>query len=836
MQKQKVNPTFPIEMQSHDHPHFSNRDNRPYPQPMPLTASIPVLLPEDATHSRQCVDCLRQRLEGRTGIRAVALEQAGGVTSLRLDYDPKLVTLAALEREVASAKGCLDGNHAHVLLKVDGMQSVEAERAIERALFGLPGVSASASYSAATLRLEFDRRKCPLPEIVRRLDRLGYTSRPATNIPHPHPQPLSLNRATFAGYLAKAQNLARSHAEMALVILGGVFLLSGFLVGLKSAAPTDVWNIARITLLLLSAICTSTETFPEAWGMLRRFKLDVDVLMFVAAIGAASLGKFEEGALLLFLFGLGSAGEHLALSRARRSIEALSKLAPDTATLLLPNGTTKSVPAKEVAEGDRVLVKPFERIPVDAAVEEGASAVDQAAVTGESIPVEKNVGDDVFAGTLNTSSRLILRCTKSAGKSTLARIIQLVEEAQSTKSSTQVFTDKVEHYYVPIVFVLTALLIVLPPLLTSVSWGVGFYRSMAFLTAASPCALAIGTPAAVLCAIARSAKMGVLIKGGIHLEGLATIRAVALDKTGTLTTGQLSVAAIDTLPPFSPDELLTLAAAAESASTHPLAAAVVAHAKSKGLALPHPEDVEQLTAAGVRARIGTHAVFAGKPSLIPGDSAWDARITAAKAAGNALVAISIDGKPAGLISLADTPRPSAPTAVGRLKQLGVTHVTMLTGDHTGSAAAVAKLAGISAYQADLLPEDKLRILRELTTTHGPVAMVGDGVNDAPALAQAAVGIAMGGAGSDVAMETADVVLLGGDLSRLPAALDLAQRARRIIRQNLVIALGVIAVVAPLSALGFTKLSVAVLLHEGSTIVVVLNSLRLLRAKSTDPNG
>lgn len=799
---------------------------------MATLASIPVTLPEGEGRSGQCVACIRQRLEGRPGIQSVVLEEAGGVTVLRLEYDPKLVTLAGLEREVTNARGCLDANHAHILLRIEGMQSVEAERAIERSLFGLPGVSANASYSAGTLRLEFDRTKCPLPEIVRRLDRLGYASKPVGAVAAV-PAPLELRRATFAGYVATARHWARSHAELALVIMGGVFLVAGWLVGMKSASPWDVWNIVRVTLLVMSAVCTSTETGPEAWGMLRRFKLDVDVLMFAAAIGAASLGKFEEGALLLFLFGLGSAGEHLALSRARRSIEALSKLAPDTAMLLMEDGSSKQVPAKEVVEGDRVVVKPFERIPVDAEVVEGASAVDQAAVTGESVPVEKVVGNEVFAGTLNTSGRLVLKCTKSAGKSTLARIIQLVEEAQSTKSSTQVFTDKVEHYYVPLVFVATGMLIVLPPLMGWVSWGVGFYRSMAFLTAASPCALAIGTPAAVLCAIARAARIGVLIKGGIHLEGLATVKAVVMDKTGTLTTGKLSVSGVRAMAPFTEREVLALAAAAESASTHPLATAVVAHAKGLGVALEHPDEVEQLTAAGVKAQVGGRAVFAGKPSLIQGGAEFDRLVEEAKATGAAIVALSVDGVAAGLIMLADTPRASAKAAVDRMRGLGIRHVTMLTGDHGGAAAAVAAATGVSDARADLLPEDKLRILRELEKEHGPVAMVGDGVNDAPALAQAAVGIAMGGAGSDVAMETADVVLLGGDLVRLPAALHLAKRARRVIRQNLVIALGVIGVVAPLAAMGFTKLSVAVLLHEGSTIVVVLNSLRLLRPSSMD---
>lgn len=791
---------------------------------MASTVEIPLVLPEDDQRRGQCLDCVERRLRGRPGIRRVEVTADHRVL---LDYDPKLVTLAALEREVRNAAGCLDPNLAHIVMHMEGIHSVDSERAIERALFGLPGLTASASYSSGTLRLEFDRRQCPLPEIVRRLDKIGYTAKGAEGA-----MQLSRRRPSIASKLATARHWALSHVELTLVLVGGLLLLTAYLLGmLRGEAVMDPWNIARWSLLAVAAVCVSTETFPEALGYLRRLRLDVDVLMFAAAIGATVLGHPEEGVLLLFLFGLGSAGEHLALARARSSIEALTHLAPDTAHRVSEDGNVTTVPAKEIAEGERVLVKPFEKLPVDGVVVEGSGAVDQSSVTGESVPVEKGVGDEVFAGTLNAGGRLVVRCTRPADRTTLARIIQLVEEAQSTKSSTQLFTDKVEAKYVPVVFAATAVLIVAPPLLTSLSWGEAFYRSMAFLTAASPCALAIGTPAAVLCAIARAARIGVLVKGGAHLEALGSVRAVALDKTGTLTTGKLSVTEVVATADLTADEVLRLGAAAEAATNHPLARAVVAHAKAKGIELPSADDVEQIPAVGVHGKVEGRDVFAGKPTRVEHpDAKFEAEVTRLKAMGRAVVAVVVDGKAVGIVALADTLRTGAAEAVGKLHKLGVRHTVMLTGDHLAAAEQVAKSVGLDAVHADLLPEDKLRLLEEVSVRYGPVAMVGDGVNDAPALAKASVGVAMGGAGSDVAMETADIVLLSDDLAKFPDALLLAKRARRIITQNMVIALGVIAIVAPMAAMGMTKLSVAVLLHEGSTIVVVLNSLRLLRAK------
>ncbi len=627
-------------------------------------------------------------------------------------------------------------------------------------------------------------------------------------------------RTTIGGAVAGALR----QREVLLVLAGGMLLLTGLLVH-YAGGP----DIARFALLACSVILTSTQTFPGALRALRKVSLDVDVLMFVAAGGAAAIGHPEEGALLLFLFGLGAAGETYAMQRARGAIEALSSVAPDEATVLGDDGEETVVPIDRVAVGLRVMVRPFDRVPVDGDVEDGRSAVNQAPITGESVPVDKAPGDGVFAGTINGDGRLVVRVTKMPSESTLARVIRMVEEAQASRSPTELFTDRIERWYVPSVFVATLALVFIPPLVFEQSWVTWFYRAMAFLTAASPCALAIGTPAAVLCGVGRAAQLGVLIKGGGYLELLGRLDAVAFDKTGTLTRGEAAVTGITPLPgsAFDAAGLLALAAAVEAHVTHPLAAAVLAEADRLGVTYEPAEDVQQVPGFGATGVVGGMPVRVGRPDD-RGPIAAAAVLEEIRAEGGTAIAVWRDRDLLGLIGVADRVRPEAAEVVVELRRLGVTHLAMLTGDHPAAAQSIATRLGIDDVRAELLPEDKLRVVDELAAVHGRVAMVGDGVNDAPALAQASLGIAMGAAGADVAMETADVVLLGNDLRHLPQAVALSRASKRMIAQNLAIALGVIAIVSPLAALGYAGLGVAVLLHEGSTVVVVLNALRLLR--------
>ncbi len=577
-----------------------------------------------------------------------------------------------------------------------------------------------------------------------------------------------------------------------------------------------------------------------AWHLLRtgardllrgHVGFDIDLLMLLAAAGAAVLGEWVEGAFLLFLFSLANALERYALGRARNAIKALGQLVPAQARVV-EGDVERLVPVEQVAVGALVLVRPAERIPVDGRVREGQSAVDQSPITGESIPVDKGAGQEVFAGTINGDGALTVETTRAAGDRTLDRVIRMVADAQAQKARTEQLATRFERVFVPLVLVSDLLLIVLPPLLGIWDWSVSVYRGMALLVAASPCALALGTPAAVLTGIAKAARHGVLIKGGVHLENLALIRALAVDKTGTLTTGRPEVTDIVAIDSGA-DELLAIAGAVERQSQHPLAEAIVRKAAAAGLDLPAASPLESITARGVRSEVGGETVEIGGLRLwADAETAPPASVVEAvhrlQAQARSTVVVRAGRRWLGVFGIADTPRPRVGAAIARLKALGVSPIVMLTGDHETVARAVAREVGVDDVRADLLPEQKVEAMDALRRAHGEVGMIGDGVNDAPALARATVGIAMGAAGTAVALEAADVALMGDDIQQLAFAVGLARQTRRIIRQNLVIALGVIVVLIALTTSGWAGIGPAVVFHEGSTLVVIANALRLLR--------
>lgn len=724
-----------------------------------------------------------------------------------------------------------------ILIPTHGVDSPDTLTRARTAVARLRDIRAAITMEDGYLCMRFPPGEAPIGPVAEALRPLGVTLdtanartfdarfTPLTISAPPAPRVHVKLAKRLSGLIARA----RDNVELTLALAGGALMLAGLIVHLADGPQT-----LRVTLLALSAIATSTKTFPEALQSLAKLRVNIDQLMFAAAAGAAALGHYEEGAFLLFLFGLGAAGEHLALSRARRAINALASLAPDTAHVLDASGATTETPVENVPVGALVLVRPYDRIPLDADIAEGRSAIDESTITGESVPVDKQAGDPVFAGTMNTDAAIRIRVTRPSSESTLARVLKLVAEAQEGKSTTQLLTDRVERWYVPFVFIATACVLVVL-LIIDVAFGHAFYRSMAFMTAASPCALAIGTPAAVLCAVARAARLGVLFKGGGYLDTLAQVRAFAYDKTGTLTEGKPAVTDVVPTDSVSSEQLLALAAAVESQVTHPLADAIVVAAKRRKLTLPTAGEASQIPGSGAHAMIDGATISVLKPAAVPIER-WPATLHSAAESlasrGQTLTLVTRNDAPIGLIALADTIRPSAAPVVDTLRTLGVEHQIMLTGDNTTTANHIASLTHLDEIHAELLPDEKLERIHQLVDRYRVVAMVGDGVNDAPALAAASIGIAMGAAGADVAMETADVALMGASLENLPRALLLSRFARRIIRQNLIIALGVIAIVAPLGALGVANLAIAVFLHEGSTIVVVLNSLRLLRFRVT----
>jgi Cd2+/Zn2+-exporting ATPase len=562
--------------------------------------------------------------------------------------------------------------------------------------------------------------------------------------------------------------------------------------------------------------------------------------MVVAAIGAAVLGEWAEGAFLLFLFNLGMVGERYAFERARRAIQGLGALMPRTA-LVKVGGDVTERPVESLEVGEIVLVRPGDRVPVDGEIVNGRSAIDLSAITGESLPADKGPGDELFAGTVNRENALDVRVTKLAKDNTLNRVIQMVSEAQSQQSPTQRFAQRFSRVFVPGVLALVALIIIVPPLFGWMALEDSFYRGMLLLVAACPCALAIGTPAAVLTGIAQAARNGVMIKGGAHLENLGALKVMAFDKTGTLTEGKFILTDVVALNGMGPDGLLRLAAGVEQQSAHPLAKAVVLAAQQRQVGpLPATNGLESLGGRGVRSEvdgrpvtIGSLKMFhetAGLKPAIGVDTAVIQAVERLETAGKTTMVVNHDGEYIGVLALADTARPGVREVMDGLVAAGIERLVMLTGDNEEAAAEIGRQVGITDVRAGLLPEEKLAAIREIQDRYGPVAMTGDGVNDAPALATATVGIAMGGAGTAVALETADVALMADDLSRLPFAVGLSRASRAIIRQNVAIALGVILLLILTSVTGVIELSGAVVLHEGSTMVVVLNALRLLGYK------
>ena len=619
--------------------------------------------------------------------------------------------------------------------------------------------------------------------------------------------------------------------DMQVTLASGVLLLAGYLL------ETFVYEGRSAVVWALYGACylvAGTEVLRNSVRMALRLQFDVDLLMIIAALGAAAVGHPEEGGLLLFLFALGHGLESYALGQARKAIEALGKLSPPTARRRR-DGRDEVVPVEELVPGDRVVVRPGERLPVDGVVEEGASEVDQSPITGESRPVEKEQGSEVFAGTVNGDGGLVVEVRKLASETLMSRMIRLVEEAQEQRSPSQRLAERFTRIFVPLVLLFVGVMIFLPPLAGWLAWDDAFLRAMTVLVGASPCALAISTPAAVLAGIGQAARHGVLVKGGMHLEDLGTVRAIAFDKTGTLTEGEPKVVSLHPAEGCDEAMLLGVAAAIEAHSPHPLAQAVVEEAKSRSLMVAAAGEVKVIQGRGLEGRVEGAVVRAGSVRLFDGVDGRPAATPAVSAAASkveqaaqTVIAVAQGERFLGVIGLADRPRAGVREVLAKLRSMGLEHLVMLTGDNRPVAEAIAKEIGVTEVEAELLPEDKIRAVRAMLDRHGRTAMVGDGVNDAPALAAATVGVAMGSKGTDVALEAADLALMSDDLSRLPFAIGLSRATRRLILQNVIISMGVVCALIPLGILGITTVAWAVVLHEGSTVVVALNALRLLR--------
>ena len=795
-----------------------------------MTATAPhrardaaLILPVAGLDCAVCAESLAAGLRATPGVRAASVNFGAG--NARVEVDPALLDRAGVVSRIQNL-----GYTVPVLVsaplrfRIAGMDCADCALSVERVVAALPAVeTARVNFGSATLTVvPGSGVALPTDEIVRMVARAGYQATAETN--------------ALAGATVDALRWWQDR-RLQWVLLAAALWVVG------TALTFTGTQGLLVTALFAGAIVVGGWPFARAGVQSARAKrLDMNVLMTVSAIGAAVLGEWGEGAAVVVLFALGGALQTRTLERTRGAIRGLMALSPATASRVDAAGVETQMPVEALAIGDLVRVRPGERIPADGIVVEGISAVDQSPITGESMPADKVPGDDCFAGTVNGPGALLLRVSREAADSTLARVIHLVEEAQGNRAPAQQMVDRFAAVYTPVVIAGAAALAVAGTLVTDDprSW---IYRALALLVIACPCALVISTPVSIVSAIGAASRRGILVKGGAALEVAGTARVVAIDKTGTLTIGRPEVVAVVPLPGGAMDErsMLEVAAAVEALSEHPLARAVEQKARDEGIVVPPAEGFLATPGKGASAQVGGREIVVGSIRLArelglagteeaPSQLAWE--MTRLAEAGSSPLFVAVEGEPDGLlrslgvIAVADRLRPHAADAVRRMREAGIVHVAVLTGDTRATGEAIARAVGADSVLAELLPEEKAAAVRDLRERYGPVVMVGDGVNDAPALATADVGMAMGAAGTDVALETADIALMGDDLNGVAEALALSRRTSGVIRQNIGLSLVTKLLALVLAAFGFVNLWIAVAADMGTSLAVTLNGMRL----------
>ncbi|MDA8187817.1 MAG: heavy metal translocating P-type ATPase [Dehalococcoidales bacterium] len=858
-------------------------------------AEIAVNLPPNGECER-CLERLRDSVGLIKGVDRTEIQRERCM--LTLAYDPELASLSRIEDLARDLGAGIAQRYAHETLAITDMDCADCAAKLETAIGRMPGVLfVAVNFAAGTMRLEYEAERISRDDIVARIEGLGYgIAEP------PRPQGALTSEFRLSGLdcadcavtiernLSSYQGVANVRVDYGaakLVVthqpslraddIVHVVERSGYgavplVAGRKAVAERPYW-VRNLRALLTAAsgiavlagfalgLLEQPSLYSRAlyalamvlggyhiarsglYGLIRSRTLDMNVLMTIAALGAVAIGEWAEGATVVFLFALGNALEGYTMDRARNAIRALMELAPNQARVKRAGGET-SLPVEEVRVGEVVMVRPGEKIPLDGRVVSGSSSVNQAPITGESVPVEKAPGDEVFAGTINERGYLEIEVGKPYAENTIARIIQMVEEAQAQRAPSQRFVDRFARYYTPAVIAIAAATAIVPWLIFGQPFDAWFYRALVLLVIACPCALVISTPVSIVSGIARGARLGVLLKGGAYLEEAGSLRVVAFDKTGTLTVGRPEVTDIIPLSTgkamLSPDEVLHLAAAVEARSEHPLAAAVLRRFDDDvrngrlSEAEQHAHEVADFEAAvgkGVRARVDGDTYCVGSPRLfeelgVPLAAVED-QLRVLREDGKTVLLLGTERELVGVIAVADRLRPGAKAAVTALRKAGIERVVLLTGDHEETAQAVARAVGADEYRAGLLPEDKVAAVKELKARYGKVAMVGDGVNDAPALAASTVGIAMGVAGTDAALETADIALMVDDLSKVAYTIALSRRALATIHQNIVFSLATKAAFLALTFPGWVTLWLAILADTGASLLVTLNGMRLL---------
>ncbi|WP_304608787.1 heavy metal translocating P-type ATPase [Planomicrobium sp. CPCC 101079] len=644
-----------------------------------------------------------------------------------------------------------------------------------------------------------------------------------------------------SGHGAKSENAPASKEDkVPFYQKHSVLLYSSLLIvfGYISQFVNGEENLMTSLLFMGAIVIGGFSLFKVGFQNLARLDFDMKTLMTVAVIGAAIIGEWAEASIVVILFAISEALERYSMDQARQSIRSLMDIAPKEA-LVRRNGQEMMIHVEDIALGDTMIVRPGQKIAMDGVVANGYSAVNQAAITGESVPVAKTVNDEVFAGTLNEEGLLEVKITKLVEDTTIAKIIHLVEEAQGERAPSQAFIDKFAKYYTPIIMVVAALVAIVPPLLFDASWETWVYQGLAVLVVGCPCALVISTPISIVSAIGNAAKKGVLIKGGIYLEEMGTLKAIAFDKTGTLTKGVPVVTDFELIDKLADEkELLSIVTALEYRSQHPLASAIMKKADEENIRYSDVpvENFSSITGKGIKGTVNGTTYYIGSPVLFnelgaaSGDSSLEQIVSVLQNQGKTAMIIGTQKEILAFIAVADEVRDSSKEIIQKLHQIGIKKTIMLTGDNKGTGNAIGQQVGVSEIRAELMPEDKLDFIKRLRAEYGKVAMVGDGVNDAPALAASTVGIAMGGAGTDTALETADVALMGDDLSKLPFTVKLSRKSLNVIKANIAFAIGIKVFALLLVIPGWLTLWIAILSDMGATLLVALNSLRLLRVK------
>lgn len=774
------------------------------PQLQKIKIELPLLLPCAKDH---CVEKLLNILQNEKGIEEAHLDNKSDMVYICVHYNPVYLIPARIQKIIEKAGVEVKNRYRHDVFELQAMDCHICAEVLEHSLSRLNGVlMVSVNYATERLRIDYDNEKTSRKQIQERIKALGYDI---------------VSEGGQKSWFMKNRELLFS-------IMCGLFLIAAVLTGYFNSGEIIVFAMFGFSYIVGSffALLDSLKT-------LKKGRFDIEFLMLVAAFGAAIIGKLQEGALLLFLFSLGHSLEHFAMDKARESIKALSRIAPKKATTI-KDDKEFSVPVEDLKKGDFVVVRPGDYIPADGRIIDGFSYINQSAITGEHMPVEKGKNDNVFAGTVNGNGSLKVEVMKLSKESILSRVMKMIDEAQASKSPSQVFSERFEKIFVPVILIGIVLLIAIP-LLSGEDINRTLYRAISILVATSPCALAIATPSAILAGIARAARDGVLVKGGVHLENLGRINAVAFDKTGTITKGEPQIKEIRNYGLYSVNQVIQMAASVEKDCSHPIARTLIREAESRGIESLASEKTEIIPGFGLFSIINGEKNIIGKLSFFEKNSDMPEKEIIDKACdmennGQTTVLLKKGNEFSGIIGVSDMPRDNAKQTIERLRKIGIKKTAILTGDNSRTARMIGNEIGIDDVYSDLLPDEKVNIVSELVRLYETVAMVGDGINDAPAMARSTVGIAMGGAGSDAALETSDIALMADNLLKIPFIIGLGRFVSRVIKQNIVISLGTIAMLVVGVISGWVGISFAVIAHEGSTVLVVLNALSILRFK------